>query len=85
MSSMIFELSAVPVPRALFPAWVKEHATDIVKTSKRVEIYNHPFSFDIETTSMIYEGRKVSVMYAWVFGACGSVTLGRTWKEWRDL
>ena len=63
--------------------WVKQF-NDIpaIKTSKRVEYYNIPCAFDIETTSWIDEqGRKRGTMYVWQLGVNGRVIMGRTWRD----
>ena len=53
----------------------------VVKTNKRIEYYNVPCAFDIETTSF-YEGEeKRAIMYEWTLGLNGGVIIGRTWDE----
>lgn len=44
-------------------------------------------SFDIETTSMMLQDKKVAFMYIWMFelGDGNEVIYGRTWKEFIDL
>lgn len=55
--------------------------TWLVKNNKRIEYYNVPAGFDIETSSF-YEGEaKRSVMYIWQFGVYNLVTTGRTYDE----
>lgn len=66
------------------------HDIDIVK-SGRVEYYNIPASFDIETSSWMtgdFEKDNVqhwATMYIWQFGLNGSVIYGRTWEEFGAL
>lgn len=61
----------------------------IVRDNKKVEYYNVPAGFDIETTSF-YQGEKKSenkraIMYIWQFGIYNYVTTGRTWNELINL
>lgn len=42
-------------------------------------------SFDIETTSFMYDGKKCACMYVWQFGINGVCIMGRTWEEFRYL
>lgn len=46
-----------------------------------IKYYNIPASFDIETYSSIYKGRKFANMYIWQLGINGSTIYGRTWEE----
>ena len=46
------------------------------------KVYDIPCSFDIETTSMLVDGKKVSFMYIWQFGINGICVYGRTWDEY---
>lgn len=59
--------------------------TWIVKDNKKVEYYNVPAGFDIETSSFYQDGEKRSIMYIWQFGIYNYVTTGRTWKEFVDM
>lgn len=53
----------------------------IVKTNKKIEYFNVPCAFDIESTSF-YEGdEKRAIMYEWTLGLNGAVMIGRTWDE----
>lgn len=63
---------------------------EIVKKGK-IEYFNVPCSFDIETTSWV-DGQdkngnpiKMSTMYIWQFGLNGSVIYGRTWDEFGEF
>ena len=62
--------------------------TMLVKNNKKVEFYNAPASFDIETTSFYAPSsqldqpdEKVAIMYEWTLGINGQVIIGRTWDE----
>lgn len=46
-----------------------------------IKYYNIPASFDIETYSSYYKGRKFANMYIWQLGINGSTIIGRTWDE----
>ena len=51
-------------------------------TSKeRTSFYNVACAFDIETSSVLLNGEKAGIMYAWVFGINGRTILGRSWTE----
>ena len=43
--------------------------------------YNHPVSFDIETSSFYEENEKRAIMYAFTFNINGFTIIGRTWEE----
>ena len=51
----------------------------------RVEYYNIPVSFDIDTSSFYIDGVKMGCMYIWQFGVCGYDFIGRTWAELLEL
>ena len=56
------------------------------KRNKKVWVANVVNSFDIETTSMIYEGEKIGFMYLWGFSFYNKyVIFGRTWEEFEDF
>ena len=56
-----------------------------IKTNKKIEYYNIPCCFDIETTSFYeeYEGvkEKRSIMYEWTLCINWVIIVGRTWEE----
>lgn len=61
-----------------------------IKDNKKMEYYNIPIAFDIETSSFkkfnqLNEEEKVSVMYEWSFSINGFVIIGRTWNEFMVL
>lgn len=59
--------------------------------SNRIEYFNVPASFDIETTSFIAskdengEPVKAATMYIWQLGLNGTVIYGRTWDEFDNV
>ena len=59
--------------------------------SNRIEYFNVPASFDIETTSFIAskdengEPVKAATMYIWQLGLNGTVVYGRTWDEFDNV
>ena len=64
--------------------FLDEVGTDfnIVRTNKKIEYYNIPCAFDIETTNFYdVDGRKCSIMYEWTLAINFVVMIGRTWKE----
>jgi hypothetical protein len=60
-----------------------DNATIVKKRS--LGVYNIPASFDIETSSFIYNGEKHACMYCWQFGINGITILGRTWQQFKSL
>lgn len=58
---------------------------EIVKSGKKIEYFNIPCAFDIETTSFYNEGEKQACMYEWTLGLNGAIMIGRTWKELREV
>ncbi len=53
----------------------------IIKTNKKIEYYNIPCAFDIETSSFTIDCEKYSLMYEWTLGINFSILYGRTWEE----
>ena len=57
----------------------------ITVKKKKVEYYNIPCSFDIETSSFYRdkgeEQEKVAIMYEWTLCLNGYVIIGRTWEQ----
>lgn len=60
-----------------------------IRTQKKIEYYNIPCSFDIETTSIKVQQSnqldKRAFMYIWQFCIGGYVVIGRTWDEFIEL
>lgn len=82
-NSNIYEASQLA--EALKEAF-EDRDIELVK-SNRIEYFNIPASFDIETTSFIAskdengEPVKAATMYIWQLGLNGTVIYGRTWDE----
>ena len=58
-----------------------------IRTNKRIEYYNIPCGFDIETTSYNIGSQKAAFMYVWMIGIGHGtgVYYGRTWEELKHL
>lgn len=57
-------------------------------TKNKIEYYNAPFAFDIETTSFYNSNQleeKCAIMYEWTLGLNGVIVIGRTWEEFLDV
>ena len=54
------------------------------RKENRIEYYNIPAAFDIETSSFYQDGQKRAVMYIWQFGICGLNFTGRTWVDFLE-
>ena len=52
---------------------------------EKIEYYNIPCAFDIETSSFYQNGEKRATMYIWQFGICGYNFTGRTWQEYLEF
>lgn len=59
--------------------------TRLIRTNKKVSYYNIASSFDIETTSVIYQGEKVAFMYIFMVQIEDYCLYGRTWEEFKTL
>lgn len=56
-----------------------------LKNNKKIEYYNTPVAFDIETTSFHAGRRKAAIMYVWTLSARFKIIQGRTWGEFVEL
>lgn len=52
-----------------------------IKKKWKVEYYNIPVCFDIETSSFYDQDEKRSCMYIWMFSIDDNIIVGRSWKE----
>lgn len=56
--------------------------TNDISRQNKIEYYNIPCSFDIETTSTLSKRLdKIALMYEWTCSFAGLVVIGRTWEE----
>ena len=51
------------------------------KRKQKIEYYNIPCCFDIETSSFYDKGEKAGCMYIWMFSIDDKIIIGRTWDE----
>lgn len=58
---------------------------EIMSKNNKLSYFNVPAAFDIETSSLMYEGAKFATMYIWQFGINGVTIIGRTWQEFSQL
>lgn len=68
-------------PNEIENAIIKAGVFPIVKSNKKIEYYNVPVSFDIETSSFLENENKKAIMYIWTLSIRGVVVQGRTWTE----
>ena len=52
-----------------------------VKSKWKVQYYNIPVCFDIETSSFMDQNEKRSCMYIWMFSIDDNIIIGRTWED----
>ena len=56
-----------------------------VKSKWKVQYYNIPVCFDIETSSFMDQDEKRSCMYIWMFSIDDNIIIGRTWEDFLYL
>ena len=56
-----------------------------VKSKWKVQYYNIPVCFDIETSSFMDQNEKRSCMYIWMFSIDDNIIIGRTWEDFLYL
>lgn len=57
-----------------------------MQQKKKIEYYNIPISFDIESSSFYENGEKRCIMYIWqMCFLLDDVILGRSWLEWHQV
>lgn len=78
---MKFSVERGMVPPDEFLSRLEDY--ELVKNNKRIEYYNVPAAFDIETSSFYINGEKRGCAYIWMFGIHNLVTYGRTWDEFK--
>ena len=62
----------------------EEFINGIDRTTRRkqkIDYYNIPCCFDIETSSFYDNGQKAGCMYIWMFSIDDHIIIGRTWEE----
>lgn len=56
-----------------------------VRSNQKIEYYNTPAAFDIETTSFFDKRRRRGLMYVWTFAMRANIMQGRTWGEFVEF
>ena len=56
-----------------------------IRNNKKLEYFNLPCAFDIETTSTLQDDAKIAFMYEWTFGIGNDIVYGRYWQEFFEL
>lgn len=56
-----------------------------IRRKWKVDYYNIPVCFDIETSSFYDQGEKRACMYIWMFSIDDNIIIGRTWEEFEYL
>lgn len=52
-----------------------------IKKRWKIDYYNIPVCFDIETSSFYQQNEKRACMYIWMFSIDDNIIIGRTWEE----
>lgn len=63
-----------------FEEFIKGICRD-TKRKQKIEYYNIPCCFDIETSSFYDNGNKAGCMYIWMFSIDDHIIIGRRWEE----
>ena len=63
---------------------VEKHIVSKGKQENKIEYYNIPAAFDIETSSFYVDKKKQGCMYIWQLGICGVNFTGRTWEDLKE-
>lgn len=56
-----------------------------IKRKWKVDYYNIPVCFDIETSSFYQDSEKKACMYIWMFSIDDNIIIGRTWEDFLFL
>ena len=56
-----------------------------IKKRWKVDYYNIPVCFDIETSSFYQDNEKRACMYIWMFSIDDNIIIGRTWEDFLYL
>ena len=56
-----------------------------IKRKWKVDYYNIPVCFDIETSSFYQDNEKKACMYIWMFSIDDNIIIGRTWEDFLFL
>lgn len=56
-----------------------------IRKKYKIEYYDIPVTFDIETTSFYEDNEKRACMYIWMFSIDDNIIIGRTWDEFEHL
>ena len=67
-----------------FEEFIKGICRD-TKRKQKIEYYNIPCCFDIETSSFYDHGEKAGCIYIWMFSIDDRIIIGRTWEEFITL
>lgn len=56
-----------------------------IRRKWKIDYYNIPVTFDIETSSFYEDDEKRSCMYIWMFSIDDNIIIGRSWEEFTKL
>lgn len=81
-SSALENCSRIFNPNEIDEVFYKVGYIKPYKDNKKIEWYDLPISFDIETSSYYNSNNeKRACMYVWTLSICGYIIMGRTWAE----